>query len=79
MVPFRRLMVAIIWLYMSGEIVNPEKTIPKKFIHRVGYLYHGVFVDQCSYVYVLPLISMAQSSLVASDAAQAAFEQWAED
>jgi len=60
-------------LYMSGEIVNPEKTIPKSLFIGLSICIMVYLSINAAMFYVLPVDKMAQSSLVASDAAQVAF------
>ena len=60
-------------LYMTGEIKNPGRNIPKSlFIGLTACIVIYLFVN-AAMIYVLPVNKMAGSSLVASDAATIAF------
>jgi APA family basic amino acid/polyamine antiporter len=55
--------------YLSGEVKNPQKVVPKAlFIGTVIVISVYVIVN-LAYLYLLPIDKMAQSKLVASDAA----------
>ncbi len=60
-------------LYMTGEIKNPGRTIPRSlFVGLISCIIIYLVINS-ALMYVLPVDSMASSSLVASDAAQVAF------
>jgi APA family basic amino acid/polyamine antiporter len=70
-------MISVLWSYegwttvtqSAGEIVNPEKNIPRSLLFgtlAIILLYLGV---NLAYVYVIPIGQMAGSSRIAADAA----------
>ena len=60
-------------LYLSGEIKNPSKNIPKSLFIGVSACIGIYLIINAAMIYVLPVDKMAGSSLVASDAAAIAF------
>src|SRR5678810_216737 len=60
-------------LYMTGEIKNPSRNIPKSLFIGVSVCIVIYLIINAAMIYVLPVDKMAASSLVASDAATVAF------
>lgn len=60
-------------VYMSGEIKNPGKYIPRSLFIGISVCVVIYLVINAAMIYVLPVDKMAASSLVASDVAQIAF------
>lgn len=60
-------------VYMTGEVKNPGKNIPKSLFIGVSICIIVYLTINAAMIYVLPVDTMAGSSLVASDAAQKAF------
>jgi len=60
-------------LNITGEIINPGKNIPKSLFIGLSVCILVYLLVNAAMVYVLPVDKMAQSSLVASDAAEVAF------
>lgn len=58
---------------ISGEVVNPEKNIPRSLLMGVGACILIYMLVTAAMIYILPMDTMAGSELVASDAAKAAF------
>lgn len=56
--------------YVAGEIKNPQRTIPRALFFGTCVVISVYVLVNLAYLYVLPLDEMAQSKLVASDAAQ---------
>lgn len=60
-------------VYMTGEVKNPGRNIPKSLFIGVSICIFVYLIINAAMIYVLPVDKMAKSSLVASDAAQIAF------
>lgn len=60
-------------LYMTGEIKNPGRNIPRSLFIGLSICMIIYLVINAAMIYILPVDAMAASSLVASDAAQIAF------
>jgi len=60
-------------LYLTGEIKNPGKNIPKSLFIGLSICIVVYLLVNAAMIYVLPVDKMAGSSLVASDAAMIAF------
>jgi len=60
-------------LFMTGEIKNPGKTIPRSLFAGLLTCIIIYLLISSAMMYVLPIDQMASSSLVASDAAQVVF------
>jgi APA family basic amino acid/polyamine antiporter len=60
-------------LNLTGEIKNPGRNIPKSLFIGLSICIVIYLLINAAMIYVLPVDKMAESSLVASDAAQAAF------
>jgi APA family basic amino acid/polyamine antiporter len=60
-------------LYLTGEIKNPGRNIPKSLFIGLSVCIVIYLVINAAMIYVLPVDKMAGSSLVASDAVQVAF------
>lgn len=59
--------------FVAGEIKNPSKDIPKSLLTGLLICICIYSIITISYIYILGMDSMAQSSMVATDAATAAF------
>jgi APA family basic amino acid/polyamine antiporter len=60
-------------LYLTGEIKNPSKNIPKSLFIGLSVCVIIYLLINAAMIYVLPIDQMARSKLVASDAAKIAF------
>ena len=60
-------------LYLTGEIKNPGRNIPKSLFIGLSVCIVIYLVINAAMIYVLPVDKMAGSSLVASDAVQVVF------
>lgn len=58
---------------VAGEIKNPGKNIPRSLLVGVGICVFIYIAITAAMIYMLPMDTMAASTLVASDAAQVAF------
>jgi APA family basic amino acid/polyamine antiporter len=75
---FMLAMVSVLWAYdgwievtfVAGEVKNPERTIHRSLIIATLLVVALYVVVNLAFIFLLSLSSMAQSSLVASDAAQ---------
>jgi APA family basic amino acid/polyamine antiporter len=76
--PFGVAMVAVLWAYdgwiettfVAGEVTEPGRNLPRAIIYSTLIAVALYVVVTVSYAYVLSPAKMAESSLVASDAAQ---------
>jgi len=77
--PFGLAMVAALWAYdgwieityVAGEVKNPQKNLPLSIILSTLIVIALYALINFAYIYALPLANMAQSKLVAADAATA--------
>lgn len=60
-------------VYMAGEVRNPGKNLPRSLLIGLFTCIMIYVAITASMMYILPVQSMASSSLVAADAAQTAF------
>lgn len=59
--------------FIAGEIIEPQKNIPKSLFLGLSVCIATYFLVNVSYILMLPIDKMAQSTFVASDAAQMAW------
>jgi basic amino acid/polyamine antiporter, APA family len=59
--------------FIAGEVKDPERTMPRALLLGTGTVVVLYLAINLAYLYVLPIEEMAQSSLVASDAATKIF------
>lgn len=60
--------------YISGEVKNAQYTIPRALIYGMAIVIGVYVLTNLAYAYVLPIETMATSSLVAADVANATWE-----
>ena len=74
-------LVAALWAYdgwadltfVAGEVRDPERVLPRALLWGVGVVILVYLTVNLAYLYVLPLEGMAESRLVAADAATQIF------
>ncbi len=74
-------LIAVLWAYdgwadltfIAGEVKDPERTMPRALITGTAIVVGLYLAINLAYLYVLPIDEMAQSTLVASDAARKIF------
>jgi amino acid transporter len=59
--------------YIAGEVRDPARTFPRAMLGGIGIIVLVYVLANAAYMYVLPTQAMAQSTLVASDAARRVF------
>ena len=59
--------------FVAGEIINPQKNIPKSLFSGLLIVIIIYTMINLAYVYILPISTMSNSHVVAADAAQAAW------
>lgn len=62
--------------YAAGEVRDPVRTLPRAVIGGMAVIVPIYFVANAAFLHVLPLSTVAQSTLVAADAAQRVFGAW---
>ncbi|MGD2121866.1 MAG: amino acid permease [Gemmatimonadota bacterium] len=73
-------LIAVLWAYdgwadatyIAGEVRDPERALPRALIGGFGVIVAVYLLLNGAYLFVLPLSVMAESELVAADAASAA-------
>jgi amino acid transporter len=73
-------LIAVLWAYdgwadatyIAGEVKDPGRSLPRALIGGFGVIVAVYLLLNVAYLYVLPLEVMAESDLVASDAAYSA-------
>jgi amino acid transporter len=71
-------LVSVLWAYdgwgdlsfVGGEVKDPERNLPRALIIGTGSVIAIYLFVNAAYLYLLPIAQMAQSPLVAADAAQ---------
>lgn len=71
-------LVSVLWAYdgwgdlsfVGGEVKDPERNLPRALIVGTGAVIGIYLLVNAAYLYLLPIAQMAQSPLVAADAAQ---------
>src|SRR2546423_5708899 len=72
-------LVSVMWAYdgwgdlsfVGGEVKDPERSLPRALIMGTGAVVAIYLLVNAAYLYLIPIGAMAQSPLVAADAAQA--------
>ena len=72
-------LVSVMWAYdgwgdlsfVGGEVKDPERSLPRALIVGTGAVVAIYLLVNAAYLYLIPIGAMAQSPLVAADAAQA--------
>ena len=72
-------LVSVMWAYdgwgdlsfVGGEVKDPERSLPRALIVGTGAVVAIYLFVNAAYLYLIPIGAMAQSPLVAADAAQA--------
>jgi len=72
-------LVSVMWAYdgwgdlsfVGGEVKDPERSLPRALIVGTGAVVAIYLLVNTAYLYLIPIGAMAQSPLVAADAAQA--------
>ena len=72
-------LVSVMWAYdgwgdlsfVGGEVKDPERSLPRALIVGTGAVVAIYLLVNAAYLYLIPIAAMAQSPLVAADAAQA--------
>lgn len=60
-------------IFVAGEIKDPQRNIPRSLFFGISICIIVYILITASYLYILPVSSIAHSSMVASDAAAIAF------
>ncbi len=71
-------LVSVLWAYdgwadvsfVSGEVRDPRRNLPRALLLGTGAVVVIYLLVNCAYLYLMPLAAVAQSPLVAADAAQ---------